>query len=699
MKRQLFYLIFVLLSVFAAQAQELCVCTYNLRYQNSSDTNAGNGWATRKTYLINFINFQQPDLLGVQEALPAQMTNMRDGLTGYGNIGVGRNDGKNSGEYSAIFYKKERLVLLDNGNFWLSDTPDKPSKGFPSKGGGTSYYRICTWGKFYDKLSGSVIYHFNTHMDLDEINRQQSYYLIKQKILEIAGRTNDVPVIITGDYNAVQTGEAYNLFYSSGFLFDCFHRAKQSFMTNGTCPGFNANNYSTVSGEFRRIDHIFVNNKAFTIEHYGVPNPCYYSTSGTAEYHQRAYSDHSPVFAKLTIKSPELPDISTTIPPIENGKYQISSLDELKGFAAIVNGLSIFQDTGAKAVLVNDIDMEGVTSWSSIGTTANPYTGTFDGQGHKITNFGKYNEETNSYSLQFSGGRQGLFGFVKNATIKDFSISGAFTYAGSNGYGVIGWATGSTFSDIHSSLDIASAATANHIGGVCGSMREGCSATRCSFSGTITDSHDSHDCIGGISGYSNNNVRFVDCANYGTITTSNADAYSSGICGYVNNDSFKGLTNCLNVGTIKTADGTALTYGGALVGWLRSHANAEFVNNYWLGTSAPKAFGENEEEATVVTAEQLKSGEVCYKLNGDQSEISWYQTLATDNYPLLDSTHLRVLLNGDTYFNEEDPNGIDSPFEIDVPHETQKSIYNLAGQRMSKMQKGVNIINGKKVLR
>ena len=240
MKKRLLHLAFILLAVCSAYGQELYVGTYNVRYKNNDDTSAGNSWNVRRTYFMNLVNFQQPDLLGVQEALPAQMTDLRSGLTDYGSIGVGRNDGANSGEYSAIFYRKETMVLLDNGDFWLSDTPYKPSKGFPSKGGSTTYYRICSWGKFFHKPSGTVIYHFNTHMDLDETNRQQSYYLIKQKIEEIASKT--APVIVTGDYNAVQTEDSYKLFLNSGFLYDSYTRAKQKFVTNGTCPGFNANN-------------------------------------------------------------------------------------------------------------------------------------------------------------------------------------------------------------------------------------------------------------------------------------------------------------------------------------------------------------------------------------------------------------------------------------------------------------------------
>ena len=184
MKKRLLHLtILLLVQCSMVYAQELKVCTYNLRYSNSSDTNAGNGWATRRNNLGKFVSFQQPDLLGVQEAYNSQMKDMQSRLDGYAYVGVGRDNGTTGGEYSAIFYRKETMVLLDNGDFWLSDTPYTPSKGFPSKGGGTSYKRICSWGKFFHRPSGTVIFHFNTHMDLDETNRQQSYYLIKQKKL------------------------------------------------------------------------------------------------------------------------------------------------------------------------------------------------------------------------------------------------------------------------------------------------------------------------------------------------------------------------------------------------------------------------------------------------------------------------------------------------------------------------------------
>ena len=602
MKRQLFHFIFVLLAIFAVQAQELTVCTYNVRYKNGDDTDAGNGWNTRRTYLINLVNFQQPDLLGVQEALPAQMTDLKNGLTDYGTIGVGRNDGANSGEYSAIFYRKERMVLIDHGDFWLSDTPYKPSKGFPSQGGGTSYYRICTWGKFYDKATGVTLFHFNTHMDLDETNRQQSFYLIKQKIQELASTT--APVIISGDYNAVQTGDAYKLFLNSGFLIDSYEKAKQKFMTNGTCPGFNSESYSTVSGQLRRIDHIFVTKNAFNVNHYAVLNPCYYSTSGTASYHLRAYSDHSPVLAKLAYKDAvprtELP---TTNPPIVDGVYQISTPEELQTFSFIVNGVAGFtQNQAAKAVLLGNIDMTGMPSWLPIGTSSKPFTGTFDGQGYSIENI----------AIKTSKSCSGFVGYATGATIKNFSISGKLTVSeGYTDHGVVGYSNGSTISDVHSSLDI-----------------------------TATKSNNDTQ------GYADGTYNSITyCLNYGTVKSTGSETNIGGILGYVNHTGFR-MSYCANVGTVT---GSA-THGGQIIGRQLKAMTTPPTSLYYLSGTTQEAFGSGTDAAsatgaTAVTDEDVVSGKLTFLLNDCQSEgsLSFYQNIdegeQTDPYPVLYPGH------------------------------------------------------------
>ena len=638
MKRQLFHFLFVLLAIFAVQAQELTVCTYNVRYKNGDDTDAGNGWNTRRTYLINLVNFQQPDLLGVQEALPAQMIDLKNGLTDYGTIGVGRNDGANSGEYSAIFYRKERMVLIDHGDFWLSDTPYKPSKGFPSQGGGTSYYRICTWGKFYDKATGVTLFHFNTHMDLDETNRQQSFYLIKQKIQELASTT--APVIISGDYNAVQTGDAYKLFLNSGFLIDSYEKAKQKFMTNGTCPGFNSESYSTVSGQLRRIDHIFVTKNAFNVNHYAVLNPCYYSTSGTASYHLRAYSDHSPVLAKLAYKDAvprtELP---TTKPPIVDGVYQISTPEELQTFSFIVNGVAGFtQNQAAKAVLLGNIDMTGMPSWLPIGTSSKPFTGTFDGQGYSIENI----------AIKTSKSCSGFVGYATGATIKNFSISGKLTVSeGYTDHGVVGYSNGSTISDVHSSLDITATKSNNdtqHIGGVVGSMFNTSVVTRCSYAGKLTDA--GTNTVGGIVGYADGTYNSITyCLNYGTVKSTGSETNIGGILGYVNHTGFR-MSYCANVGTVT---GSA-THGGQIIGRQLKAMTTPPTSLYYLSGTTQEAFGSGTDAAsatgaTAVTEEDVVSGKLTFLLNDCQSEgsLSFYQNIdegeQTDPYPVLYPGH------------------------------------------------------------
>ena len=372
--------------------------------------------------------------------------------------------------------------------------------------------------------------------------------------------------------------------------------------------------------------------------------------------------------------------------PQVDGVYQLSTPQQVQLFAVTVNN----GQSDAKAVLANDIDLSGVEIFIPIGTSSAPFSGVFDGQDYKVTGL----------DIASASDATGFIGYASKATIKNFRIEGAIEYSGGTGVGAVGWSTGSALENIHSALNITVIGVAHHIGGVCGHLSENSSATNCSFSGTINETAGSHDCIGGIGAYSNNGVKYVNCANYGTITYSVANAYAGGICGYVNNDSFTGVFNCLNVGTVRMADGNP-TYGGAFVGRLRSHANAQFLNNYMLEGSAPNASGENQITANVVSADQLASGEVCFKLNGDAEVPAWYQTLSGDDkdlYPVLDPTH-KVVLYDETngYHNEgdEDPDGISLTPTLS---KGEGAIYNLAGQRISKLQKGINIVGGKKVL-
>ena len=99
-------------------------------------------WTKRCQVICDQLNFEDPDIFGTQEVLVGQLHDLLKGLDGYGYVGVGRDDGKEDGEYSAIFYKKDRLELLQKGNFWLNETPDKPVLGWDA-----ACVRICSWGE------------------------------------------------------------------------------------------------------------------------------------------------------------------------------------------------------------------------------------------------------------------------------------------------------------------------------------------------------------------------------------------------------------------------------------------------------------------------------------------------------------------------------------------------------------------------
>ena len=263
-------------------AQRLYVGTYNIRYNNPNDEKEGNAWKQRCSHLCDFINFEQPEIFGTQEVLVDQLHDLNKGLDGYAYIGIGRNDGKEKGEYAAIFYKKERLRLLESGNFWLSTTPEKASLGWDA-----ACVRICTWGKFQDTSMGMQFLFFNTHMDhVGVIARRESAQLILKQIKQLA---KGLPTILTGDFNVDETDEVYQFFSHSGVLRDCYTNALQRMAPTGTWNDFMQDSRSKA-----RIDHIFVTSD-FNIPHYAIFTNSYWLGKS-----RRNISDHYPVMVKLT---------------------------------------------------------------------------------------------------------------------------------------------------------------------------------------------------------------------------------------------------------------------------------------------------------------------------------------------------------------------------------------------------------------
>lgn len=277
MIKKLFCALLLLLTMAATgSAQTMKVATYNVRYDNKQDT--ANAWLRRLPHLTNLIRFQDFDLFGTQEVLYTQLQDMTSKLPGYAYIGVGRDDGKQAGEYSAIFYKQDRYKLLKQGTFWLAPNTTAPVKGWDA-----ALPRVCTWGQFQEKNTGFTFYLFNTHFDHVGVQaRKESAKLILAKIKEMAGTS---PAILTGDLNVDQRNESYTLLSTSGTLKDAYQTAALVYAPNGTFNDFKASTKTDA-----RIDHILLS-PAFTATRYGILTDTYGGG--------KTPSDHYPVAVEV----------------------------------------------------------------------------------------------------------------------------------------------------------------------------------------------------------------------------------------------------------------------------------------------------------------------------------------------------------------------------------------------------------------
>ena len=289
MKRLLTLALFAVL-LLPAVAQELTVATYNIRNANKGDAERGNGWERRCPWVCGLIEFQGFDIFGSQEVLDGQLHDMLAQLPDYAYIGVGRDDGKAKGEYSPIFYKKERFRLLDEGHFWLSEVTDRPNKGWDA-----ALPRICTWGHFLDRQTRRRFWFFNLHMDHVGVRaREESAKLVVAKIREMCGPREFV--ILTGDFNVGETSESYAVLHDSGLLYDTFDLAEIKYAWTGTENGFDPDRKT-----FRHIDYVFVTS-GFRVLRYGILTDTYRSEepAGSAKpFRARTPSDHFPVKVEL----------------------------------------------------------------------------------------------------------------------------------------------------------------------------------------------------------------------------------------------------------------------------------------------------------------------------------------------------------------------------------------------------------------
>ena len=273
--KTLFCLIFISVVTFAQKkGAPINIITYNIRLNVASD--GVNAWPNRKENVKALVKFHDADILCVQEALPEQFDALLEN-SNFDVVGVGREDGKRKGEFSAVYYDKDRFTKKDGGTFWLSETPDVPSKGWDA-----ALNRVCSWVRLYDRINKKEFLVFNTHYDHIGVKaRIESAKLLKRKIQEIAPT---LPVVFTGDLNVTPETEAIATIKS--FLTDAKEVSiEPAYGPNGTFNAFDFN-----SDLKNRIDYIFVN-KGFKVQKFAV-----LSDSKDKRYP----SDHLPVFARLS---------------------------------------------------------------------------------------------------------------------------------------------------------------------------------------------------------------------------------------------------------------------------------------------------------------------------------------------------------------------------------------------------------------
>ena len=260
-------------------AQHIKAMTYNIRLNVDSD--GINSWVNRKDYFLSQIQFYEPDVLGLQEVTPGQLTEIAAFLKDYSYVGKGR-DENNQGESSNIFFKKDRFNIKDSGTFWLSETPDKVSKGWDA-----AINRVCTYVLLQDKTKKKLFWVFNTHLDhMGEMARTNGILLIMQK-MKMLNKTN-LPVIFMGDFNSEPGTERIKALKNE--MLDTRDISIQKpFGPDGTFNGFKHNEAVT-----KLIDYIFISKGSlFVVQKYAV-----LSDSKDLKYP----SDHLPVYVDLKYK-------------------------------------------------------------------------------------------------------------------------------------------------------------------------------------------------------------------------------------------------------------------------------------------------------------------------------------------------------------------------------------------------------------
>lgn len=257
--------------------EKITVATYNIRTDTEADGNWS--WRNRRPHVLKLIRYHDWDIFGAQEVLPHQLKDLM--TLGYGMAGLAREDGIDQGEYTALFYKKDKFDLLKKEAFWLSDTPDLPSI-HPTAG----CPRVCVCAFLKSKKTGREFAVATTH--LDHLSAESRLFGAKIILETCLSKITDQPVILVGDFNAEPEEETYQLLTKS--LTDAKHQKNATFY--GPLGTFQDFSYNKPWQEIEEIDYIFVSEQ-LKVEKVAVL---------TDNCDCRYPSDHFPVVATLSLK-------------------------------------------------------------------------------------------------------------------------------------------------------------------------------------------------------------------------------------------------------------------------------------------------------------------------------------------------------------------------------------------------------------
>lgn len=268
-----------------AAAVKLRVMSFNIRVVNSTDA-PENQWDARADRLCAYINDVKPDLLGMQEVVTEQRQDIEARITGYTCLTAGRDNGRDKGEATPIFYCTDKFDLISSGHFWLSETPEEPSYGWNA-----ACRRIALWAIFEYKKNGERFIYCNTHFDHVSVEaRKESAKLLKDRIQSIAP---DLPFILSADFNTNESEETYSLLLNHSYT--CVDTWKAAKKTEGGPGTFN--NWGKAANKIsKKIDFIFTSTGTKVTNAVIAP---------PANDNGAYFSDHNAIYADLQLRTPK----------------------------------------------------------------------------------------------------------------------------------------------------------------------------------------------------------------------------------------------------------------------------------------------------------------------------------------------------------------------------------------------------------